>query len=202
MLMPSLCSPRTHAFSLLELVSVLAILATLTAFSAWSLPGYLHTTKLHQATATLVQLSEMARQNAMTHNSPAALAIRTSGPNGRSDYRALSILSYDTAAETWKPLIEWTQLPEGVSVSAQPEESTFLQDAPEFSGNLLLSYQGVQVTPAELCVRIYTPTGQVVTDDPNTCLNLRVVSSTNPDTQFQVVAINPQNGRCLVQQTF
>ena len=105
---------RLHAFSLVELLVVVAILGVLLSLGVTSLQGYQGSRKVAASGSRLMGLFEGARENAIIKRQPTAIVMLLKSDNAR---RVFSALEYDPAG-TWKQVSRWEVFPEGVMVDS------------------------------------------------------------------------------------
>ncbi|TLD68932.1 prepilin-type N-terminal cleavage/methylation domain-containing protein [Phragmitibacter flavus] len=156
-----------RAFSLLELVVVMALIALLVAIATPAMAALVGSTGLTAAGNLVTHLAAQARQMAMTKNTVTALAVL--GDLGvEDDFRTLAIMEYD-ASNGWTQATPWQALPSGVLVDfADRRTCTFVSQAgvplplaPEdaASGSLPFDYQGVALSSATCALRVFLPNG-------------------------------------------
>jgi prepilin-type N-terminal cleavage/methylation domain-containing protein len=114
-------SPRPFlsraAFSLVELLAVLAIVALLMSMLAPAVTGMGKARELDTRSFQVGELVQMARQNAMTKNAMTALVIPLDpalSANGR--LVALFELSSSTTPKAWRQVSRWTELGDSVVI--------------------------------------------------------------------------------------
>ncbi len=131
------------AFSLIELLAVIAIIGLLAALSVVAMNGIRAGRDLEAASsATLGQLS-LARQNALTKGTRTRWAIISTNDtrnNDPSGFRRMQLEIFEPALRTWAPLGRSMVFP--VGVVADPTRSTLLTNTSsgatntvEFLGN-------------------------------------------------------------------
>ena len=123
---PSCLRPRSasRAFSLVELLVVMAVVALLLGIAGMAFNNFGRSTSLAAAGNRVAAILEQARQHAMSQGAMTTVAISTDSANSkrnqafvvlaarpRSDGEAL------TAAD-WKQVSKWEILPEGITVDS------------------------------------------------------------------------------------
>lgn len=150
--------PGPLAFSLTELLLVVALILTMMGFITTSL-GLGKARNLSMAGNLVAGLCEQARQNAISRNVLSALVIGHATGSERSG-RVLIIL--ELSGNQWAPVTAWTTLPSGVSVD---------QQSPKYFLNQPLLAQPIELPPcggvsvdAASCVyQIFSPAGGLLT---------------------------------------
>lgn len=161
-------SRRTRAFSLIELISVMVIIAIIMAFVVPAVTGLGRSTALVTGGNTVTNLANLARQTAVTKNSMTALVML--GKQGTAaDFRAFIVLEYAAGAGGWLPVTAWQTLPDGIVVDIDdPANCTFYESSPPafpflagppVQKNPPVTYGDAQVAPSAYAARIYLPNG-------------------------------------------
>ncbi|MEZ0388273.1 MAG: prepilin-type N-terminal cleavage/methylation domain-containing protein [Verrucomicrobium sp.] len=157
-----------QAFTLLEMIVVMAIISLIVAMVTPALSGLLGATGLTAAGNMVTNMASQARQLAMSRNTVTALAVV--GDLGLpGDFRTLAILQYEGPHQGWKLATEWRQLPQGVIVDfSNPDVCTFVSQsgaalplAPGFPdpGVLPVEYHGTGLTLSTCPLRVFLPNG-------------------------------------------
>lgn len=160
-------TPRA-AFSLVELLTVIAILGITMGIVVPAFSGMGRGTALVTAGNTVNNLTSLARQHAMSRNTLTALLI-LANQGTEADYRALTVVEYKPGIG-WFQVGGWETLPVGITVdSADTQECSFLLHSPNpfpflsASGgkdNPLVLFQSLPVrNPEGFAARIFTPGG-------------------------------------------
>ena len=108
---------KSAAFSLVELLVVIGLIALLASLGGLSLKG--GGAQLSTAGAHIAGLMEQAREAAILKRQPTALIMLTDGDDVA--HRVFSVLGYvpsATGAGTWERLSKWEKLPQGVLADA------------------------------------------------------------------------------------
>ena len=157
------------AFSLVELIVVVAVIGIVTGFVVPAVSGMGRATALVTGGNMVANLTNQARQTAVAKNTMTALVLL--GNQGTAeDYRTLTVLEYVPGGVGWSPLTGWQKLPDGIAVDTERADSTFLDHSPAFpqpqaSGleapkNPPVFYQQQQVKDGDgYAARIFLPSG-------------------------------------------
>ena len=118
------------AFSLVELLTVIAILAILAAVGASAFRtgrGY----NLVMGANLIIDELNLARQTALSQNRPVEMRLYNlpADVGGAQQFRAFRTMIYDAATATVKPLGKLKRLPTGVIMVTNPNFSTVLDPA-------------------------------------------------------------------------
>jgi prepilin-type N-terminal cleavage/methylation domain-containing protein len=110
-------SPRTRsAFTLVELLMVIAIIGLVAAFATSGVTGYSSAASISTAGSRVAGFLEAARENAILKRQPTAVAMLSA--NGEAAGRVFMSLQYVPASGStpakWKPVSNWENLPNGV----------------------------------------------------------------------------------------
>jgi prepilin-type N-terminal cleavage/methylation domain-containing protein len=111
---PSLRVLRRHAYSLIELLAVMAILSALAGLTV----GSLSPVKANALTAggnQIADLLTLARQNSLSRHAFTAVIIKSTGDARYSAFCLFELTRNDDGAfSTWKLAAPWRLLPEGI----------------------------------------------------------------------------------------
>jgi len=197
------------AFSLTEIMVVLAIMAIMTSFALPSFVGLISSRGLAASGDLVVDLANQARQNSIAHNAMTALVLVRNSGNANWDNRLFIILQM-TAANTgttpsWTPVTKWEMLPPNTVVDPN-QSATFVSQLPTVSpAPPTLTYLGTPVSTSAVCYQIFLPTGGLLlptgtTPTPpllhlvNGVSNGSGVTSRGSANEFYEVTINPYTG--------
>lgn len=115
-------SATTRAFSLVELLVVVAIIGLVAALTVTGLRSR-GAASLRNSGALAGGVADSARQMAQSGRTKTALAVATIGQDA---YRALTVLKCETNGQ-WTPATRWTRLPDGIIFDST--ESDFFSNA-------------------------------------------------------------------------
>lgn len=115
-----------QGFSLVELITVVAIVGIITALVVPAVNGFGRSTALNSGGNMVANLAGLARQTAMSKNTLAALVVVTN-LGTEQDYRAMTVAEYRDGI--WQQVTKWETLPTGIVVDTS-SESTFLTNTP------------------------------------------------------------------------
>lgn len=133
---------RARAFSLVEILSVLALVAVMTGLAVPALSNLGSAGKLSHSGNQIAGLLDFARSSAMAHNSLTAVVIATHPTDG-SSHRAVTVFELRSRADgvpvassDWNQIARWETLPAGVLVDSDPSTLTLnsSHDAPGVPG--------------------------------------------------------------------
>lgn len=162
-------SPKTFraAFSLVELLAVIALVGIILGFVVPALSGMGRGTSLVTAGNMVNNMAGLARQHAMSRNTLTALLV-LANQGTDADYRAVSVLEYKPGTG-WSQLGGWEMLPVGITVDAgDTQECSFLLRSPNpfpflsatNQDNPPVTFQSLPIrSPDGYAARIFTPGG-------------------------------------------
>lgn len=123
---------RLAAFSLIELLSVIAILAVMSGVALPAFRALTEAENLSGAGYRLDQFFSGARQNSLSKGVYTAVVVLTS-PTEVGAYRTMAAFELAPRADgslpdstDWRQVSKWEQLPEGIIVDNDPARSGFL----------------------------------------------------------------------------
>ncbi len=166
---PNPMSPKTFraAFSLVELLTVIALLGIIMGFVVPALSGMGRGTALVTAGNTVNNMAALARQHAMSRNTLTALLV-LANQGTDTDYRAIAVMEFKHTTG-WSQVGEWQILPMGITVDAGDTlESSFLLRSPNpfpflsatNQANPPITFQSAPIrNPDGYAARIFTPGG-------------------------------------------
>lgn len=177
-----------RAFSLVELLVVVAVLSLLMGLSA---PSLLRSTGITNAGNQIADLSALARQMAMSKNVLTALVF-TRTPDDKGD--AVGLLEYGPDRE-WKSVGGWTVLPESVSATNSSGQSL-----PAVTGTPQIKFRGSAVTLDNTLV--FYPDGRMRQSSGPT-VKVRVVAATDAGaadsaSNYYDIVLNRDNSGCQI----
>lgn len=188
-------SHHAAGFSLIELLTVVLIIGIIAGFVVPAVNGIGHSSSLANAGNAVVDMINLARQEAMTKNTMTALVVLGRQPNiqptgqafADEAYRALTVVEYDSVAG-WSQITQWEILPTGIVIdcndaATDPTNSnynSFLKNSPvtfpflaHGQQNPPVSFQGQQVASNAYAARIFMPNGAL--QNPEQPAQLRLV---------------------------
>ena len=200
--MPKQAAPLSQhkgstAFSLVELLSVIAIIAVLGGLLATNLSSLL-SSRASAGGATLVSnLLHSARQQALSAGLPVAVVFAgRSGPDSR---QAVVLLkgTLTGGSLNWEAASPWNPLSNGVMVDPIKRDdiaSLYKQQEGSFDGSALAPFDGRQV--ADYFYLVYRPDGSI--DSPEISPGLVIRLQTKPDINDYVVVAQENTGRVKI----
>lgn len=135
------------AFSLLELLAVIAVLGILMAFLVPAVGNFGRSTALVSAGNRVANLAGFARQTAITKSTMAALVLLCAKEGGTDadndpDYRSFAVLEYSDD-RGWSLLTAWETLPVGIIVD-HPASGLAAGDLVKVPGASFFTYSPVK----------------------------------------------------------
>ena len=161
-------SSRIRAVTLIELLSVMAVLVIVAGFLVPAVASLGRSTALVTGGNMVTNLANFARQSAVSKNTMTALVL-LGGQGTPEDYRSFIVLEYIAGGGGWSPLSAWQTLPDGITVDfADAANCTFYEKSPAafpllagppVQKNPPVTYKTAQVGASAFSARIYLPTG-------------------------------------------
>lgn len=186
---------RFSAFSLIELLVVMAIVVILMAAAVPALNSVLEGGRLTQATTLIVNQFTLAKQNATTENKN--ITLRVIRKDTSSPYDRIQLVRLDSAGNA-TPMLRVATLPTQTAIASDPSLSSIMGIAesaaaptkdPSIPG-LETSYRYVQFT--------FRPRGSLELNIANnwfaTVVFARHASDSSPPANFATIQIDPVNG--------
>jgi prepilin-type N-terminal cleavage/methylation domain-containing protein len=197
------------AFSLIELLTVMGILALLATVSVPSLSGIMKGRALSDASDKAWGAISAARQEAISRQANVAVVLtngRSASPY-KSDAFILLVASSSqnggTVTWTWSPISRWLKLPIGIAVA--PEAASYLSSAQ--STTPVAAYSGISgsiprlegETISDYSYVVFRPDGTVDSASANPVLGFRRL---RPDASAaeSALVLSPESGRARVVQ--
>ncbi len=173
----------SRAFSLIELLVVVAIVGILSALSITAIQGIRSGRALHQAGDLVLDQLALARQSALSRNARVRWMLISVPDNRNNDpagFRRMQSEIFDAGARAWKPLGRSVVLP--MAVVADPTRSNLITNAADGATNSV----------------VFLASGRTRLD-PSTghWLTLSEARNTN---NFIAIQIDPVSGRCRTFQ--
>ena len=191
-------------FSLIELLTVIAIVAMMATFGSMALSNN-QSTKVNVGGNLVVDMANRARQNSMAKGVMTALVMARDTASTDSNYRAFILLERASEESEWKPVTPWTYLPEGIA--ADPDHSTsFVAQTPNLvpPPNGAPNLNGIAPTSAQCSYQVYLPDGRLsvkgiaTATDPMLHLIEKVKGSESPN--YYKVTLNLLTGTPNVER--
>ncbi|MDQ3620966.1 MAG: hypothetical protein M3463_00530 [Verrucomicrobiota bacterium] len=159
--------PVASAFTLIELLAVIAVMLVMTGLLAAAFTGIGKGSALTAAGNNVSNLALLARQNSLAKNAMTALLILGSSGTAE-DYRALALYEIvphadgtPVRAADWTQLGRWETLPSGVVV----DDCTFAPSSTAMTPPLAtLTYKGSPVASYQYVV--FLPSGSLLRVEP------------------------------------
>jgi prepilin-type N-terminal cleavage/methylation domain-containing protein len=185
---------KTAAFSLVELLAVVAVLAVLGSMAVPGLQSILKGRALRTASEQAWGAVSMARQEAISRQANVAVVLttgRSSGSSEKSDALMLLVASPSASGWTWTPCSKWIKLPSGVE--AKPEAGSYLSSAT--STPSVAAYAGIASalskidgeTVTNFTYVVFRPDGSVDSATANPVLGFRRWNSPATTTETALV---------------
>jgi len=155
---------RIQAFSLIELLVVVAIVAMLAALSVSLLGSSSAARRLEVGGNLVVDLINQARLNSQTQKVMTAVVLVTNAPSVEWRNRLFGMFELLPGTSTWIPIGKWEMLPDGIVVDASDaSNNSFLTQQPTLPAPFSnLSYGGIALSPGDLVCQVFTPVGNVL----------------------------------------
>ena len=185
------------AFSLIELLSVVAIISVLGGLLATNLSSLLSSRASAGGVTLVSNLLHSARQQALSAGLPVAVVFASrSGPDSR---QAVVLLkgTLTGGSLNWEAASPWNPLSNGVMVDPIERDdiaSLYKQQEGRFDGSALAPFDGRQV--ADYFYLVYRPDGSI--DAPEISPGLVIRRQTKPDINDYVVVAQENTGRVKV----
>jgi|GEM_PF-2150937 len=185
------------AFSLVELLSVIAIISVLGGLLATNLSSVLSSRASAGGVTLVSNLLHSARQQALSAGLPVAVVFASrSGPDSR---QAVVLLkgTLTGGSLNWEASSPWNPLSNGVMVDPierDDKDSLYEESEGRFDGSALAPFDGRQV--ADYFYLVYRPDGSI--DAPEISPGLVIRRQTKPDITDYVVVAQENTGRVKV----
>jgi prepilin-type N-terminal cleavage/methylation domain-containing protein len=193
----------TRAFSLVELLTVVAVLAVLASVTVPGLQSILKGNALRTASERAWGTLSTGRQEAIARQANVAVVLTTwdrtnPAESDKPDAFMLLVASPSGSGWTWTPGSKWIKLPAGVE--AKPESGSYLSSAT--SNPAVAAYSGIAgvlpkidgETVTDFTYVVFRPDGSVDSATANPVLGFRRLNSTATTTETALV-LSPDSGR-------
>ncbi len=154
-----------RAFTLVELLTVMAVISLLIALTVPALNGFSKSNSLVGGGDMVTNLVALARQTATSKNTMTALILLGGQGTADADYRAFTVLQFNVDQQTWVQNTPWQTLPPGVVVDCSDTTNcTFLTNSPVTfppagNGQAIPPVTYQQLPIASFAGRIFVPSG-------------------------------------------
>lgn len=189
---------RRRAFSLLEILAVVAILGILMALVAPAIISSLSASNLNKAGQTIGDQIALARQEALTRNREIQIRFYYISDGQEAGWRAIQIWRVEASGDKFTDIAvsRLQQLPEGVVISEDPSLSPLLKADQSVRGESNLpggvaSYSGFRFLPGG-------GTGDTLTTANNFVTVQSSQETRNPPKNFYTVQVHPLTGKISV----
>ena len=183
------------AFSLLELLTVIAIMAILAAITLPAFNSISAGRKLDRAASQVVDTLSLARQTAMAHGCRVRWELADIG-TGTTDYRIHRLVEFKGG--TWQAASKWVALDSTVQINTDPARSGLISAATN-PATTNFTYGGKNF-PSKTAIPVtFLPDGTTLLSGSNTFLTLEPVqgprdaSGNSPN--WSCIVVNPVTGR-------
>ena len=156
------------AFTLVELLVVMAIISVLTSLCILGFKSLTGTKGLTGAGDQVGALLAFARQEAIAKDTMTALVIVTSPNTGKAAYRTLAVWEYNAATDgttgTWTQASKWQTLPTGIVIDNTSSAATFLTSSSVTPSLPTLQYLGTTLTSptTDYAMQVFLPSGRLI----------------------------------------
>lgn len=209
--LPSKPPSRNRAgFSLVEVLTVVALISVLAGIGSISVKGNAGASRLGTASARCANLFESARETAILRKTPVAVGIF---PGNALSPVALTAFEYQSATQSWSRISQWEKMPVGVifdpTVSTNVN-SGLIENSPQVSPALpATDYSGETRLPGVsggYAYLVFLPSGALLQQHSRPGL-LRFVEGTGGEQEisqtgspenFVDLVVNPATGRMKI----
>lgn len=168
---PSHPAQKRRAFSLIEILGVVAIMSCLMAMIVPAMQSISRAGNLNRAGNLVVDLGNQARQNSVSKGAMTALIMVNDSAHADWNYRLFMLAECLPGGQTWKAVTPWFPLPDGVVVD--PSQSSFSSPSAATPIGTLIR-NGQNIADSQYVCQIYLPDGRLMVNG-GTAPNLRMV---------------------------
>jgi len=189
---------RRHAYSLIELLAVMAILSALAGLTVGSLSP-VRANALTTGGNQLADLLTLARQNSLAHHAFTAVVIKSTGDSRYSAFCLFELTRNedDGTFAAWKMTAPWRSLPEGVrfdpgTLTGPAANFVDMNTPPSIPSPLpgTVQFRGQTINlPADVAYQVFAPDGTLTKRDP---VRLRLIHGTD-DSGTGIMPTGPKN---------
>jgi len=149
-----------RAFSLVELLTVVAIIGLLGALSTGAFSA-LGSNRVTEGGNLLSDLINQARQNSQAKRVMTALVMVTQAPSGNYNYRTFVLMEKDEGATQWNPITKWNYLPDGIVVD-QSKSTVFVSQTPLLNPSVNVPpIAGMTLPSSDYAYQVFLPDGSL-----------------------------------------
>lgn len=201
---------KASGFSLIELLAVVAVIAVLSVMTAPALSS-MKARNLVVGGNLVHDLTQQARQNAMTRGALTALVLMKSNPSKTElSNRLFVVMELTPGAVEWTPLTRWCRLPDGVVVD--PQQSATFTASPSVGVPLNLpKYEGAEVQAGNCVFQVFQPSGGLMSNSgaSTVAASLRLcegigaaggAATVQNSGNYYAVVINPYTGLAKIDR--
>jgi uncharacterized protein (TIGR02596 family) len=183
------------AFSLIELLIVIAIMAILLALTVPAFNSISSGRKLDQAASQVVDNLSLARQTAMAHGCRVRWELADIG-TGTNDYRIHRLVEFKSG--TWQAASKWVALDANVQVNPDPARSGLIGSVTN-SATTNFTYGGTNYSNKNAIPVTFLPDGTTLLSGSNTFLTVEPIQgpkdASGKSPNWSCIVINPVTGR-------
>jgi len=182
------------AFSLVELLGVIAIISLITGLSSLAISGLSKSRNLANGGNLVVNLAQQARQNSLTKNSLTALVLATTTPSNTYNLKIFCLMELVPGATQWTQISAWQALPQGIVVDSTQSVAFF--NPPTLSPALPdIPFQGTSVT--QIVYQVFNPDGSLYVGSngqPASSPVLKLIPNNSGSGNYYNVSLNTFTG--------
>ena len=185
------------AFSLIELLAVIAVISMLSGLLASSLPSLFSSRASANGASLVSNLLLLARQQALTSGKP--IAVVFANPTVPEGPQAMMLLkgSRKDGVLSWEPTSPWNRFGDGVRVKPLERDavaSLYHPNEGNLSGLTMAVLNGAAVS--DFCYLVFRPDGSI--DAPQIAPSVVINRKTQPNLNDYVVVAQENTGRVKI----